>query len=77
MRTIGADDLFALLAEEAVGRAGLHQLFTQQLFRLAVGLRNIIAGAFQRDLQVLHFAEIAGQGLAGLECGLNHDIEKS
>ena len=61
--------------EEAIGRAGLRQLVVDDLFRLAVGLADIVARTLQRDLQVLHFAEIARQRAAGLHCGLDHDIE--
>ncbi|MCY1232260.1 hypothetical protein D9M72_447410 [compost metagenome] len=76
MRAVGADDLFTFLAKEAVGRTGLEEFLADELFGLAVGLRNIVARSLERDLQVLDFAEIAGQRLAGLEGGLNHDIEK-
>ncbi len=69
-------DLLALLAEEAVGRAGLHELLTDDPLGLAVRLRNVVGRAFQGNLQVLYFAEIACQRLAGLEDGLDHDIEK-
>ena len=47
MGPIGTDDLVALFTEKAVGRACLQQLFADQLFGLAVGLRNVVARSFQ------------------------------
>src|SRR5690606_33289011 len=41
------------------------------------GLGDVVAGSLQGDLQILHLAEVAGEPLAGLEGGLNHDVEKS
>jgi len=77
VRAVGADDLLTLLAEEAVGRTRLQKLFLDDLLRAEIGLRDEVAGSLDGDLQVLDLAEIARQRLAGLERGLNHDIEES
>lgn len=77
MCAVGALDFLAFLAEEAIGRTRLEQLFPDDLFGLAVGCGNEVARSFHGNLQVLHFAEITSQRLSCLEGSLNHDIEKS
>ena len=67
----------ALLHQEGVAGAGAGELGVDDLLRLAIGLADIVAGTFQRDLQVLHLAEIARQRAAGLHGGLDHDVEES
>ena len=76
VRAVGALDLLAFLAEEAIGRTGLEKFLAHDLLGAKVGLRDEVTGAFHGNLQVLHFTEIARERLAGLECCLNHDIEK-
>ena len=66
----------ALLGEEAEAGPRLLQLGDQHLLGAAVGGGDEIARALQRDLQVLDLAEIAGEAAAGLEHGLDHDVEK-
>ncbi len=65
----------ALLHQEGVAGPGAGQLGVDDLLGLAVGLADIVARALQRDLQVLHLAEVARQRAAGLHGGLNHDVE--
>ncbi len=77
VRAVGALDLFAFLAEEAISRTCLQKLFAHDLLGLAIGGRDEIARSLDRDLQVLHFAEITPQRFSCLEGSLNHDIEKS
>lgn len=62
MRAVGALDLLiGLFAEEAVGRPCLQQLVADDLLRLQIGLADEIAWSLHRNLQVLHFAEIAAE----------------
>ena len=42
-----------------------------------VGLADEVARSLERDLQVLHRAEVARQRPAGLHGGLDHDVEES
>src|SRR5690606_31137904 len=77
VRAIRADLLAALFTQEAVGGARLHQLVPYDLFCLQVRLGDEVAGSLDRDLQVLHLAEIARKRFAGLDGSLNHDVEKS
>jgi len=66
----------ALFHQERITRPRPRQLGVDDLFGLAVGLADVIARSLQRDLQVLHFAEVARQRAAGLGGRLNHDIEE-
>ena len=68
--------LAALLHQEGVARPRPRQLGVDDLLGLAVGLADIVAGALERDLQILDFAEISAERFAGLERGLDHDIQK-
>ena len=65
----------ALLHQERVAGPRAGELGVDDLLGLAVGLADIVAGTLERDLQVLHLAEIAGQRAAGLVGGLHHDVE--
>ena len=58
MGPVRALDLFALLAEEPIGRACLQEFVLDDLFGLPVGIGHEIARAFHGNLQVLHFPEI-------------------
>ena len=65
----------ALFHQEGVAGPGTRKLGVDDFFGLAVGLADVVARALQRDLQVLHLAEVAGQRTAGLRGGLHHDVE--
>ena len=70
-----AVDRAAFFHQEGIARPRTRELGVDDFLGLAVGLADIVARTFQRDLQVLHFAEVARQRTAGLDCGLNHDVE--
>ena len=67
-------DLAALLHQERIARPRLAQFGKDDLFGLAVRLADIVARTLERDLEVLHLAEITRQRAAGLHRGLNHDV---
>src|SRR5690606_23939238 len=67
----------ALLHQEGIAGPGARQLVEDDLLGPAVCLADIVARALQRDLQVLHLAEIARERAAGLGCRLHHDVEES
>ena len=69
-------DSAALFHEKGVAGSRLGQFGEDDVFRLAVGLADIVARPLHRDLQVLHFAEVARQRAASFHRGLNHDVEK-
>ena len=73
---VGALHLGAFLAEEAVGRAGLAELGEDDLLGALVGVRDEVGRALARDLEVLDLAEILGERAAGLDRGLDHDVEE-
>ena len=75
MLVVVALDRAALFHQEAVAGARLRQFGEDDVLGLAVGLADIVAGALQRDLQILHLAEVARQRPAGLHGGLHHDID--
>jgi hypothetical protein len=52
------------------------QLVIDDLFGAQVGLGDEIGRALAGNLQVFDFVEIARQGLAGLDGGVDHDGEK-
>ena len=76
MGAVGAFFLDAFLAQETVGRTRPQQLRLDDGFGLPVSLADIVARSLERNLQVLHFAEIARKRATGLERRLDHYIEK-
>ncbi len=76
MLTVLGFDLTRFFHQEAEIRAGAAQFRVDDLFRFAVGLADVVAGAFKGNLKVLDFAEVARKAAAGLHSGLYHDIEK-
>lgn len=69
-------DLAGFFHQEAEIRAGAAQFRIDDLFCAAVCLADIIAGAFEGNLEVLDFAEISGQAAASFHGGLYHYVEK-
>ncbi len=76
MLSILGFNLTRFFHQEAKIRAGAAQFGVDDFFRFAVGLADVIAWTFERDLKVLHFAEIARKATSGLHSSLNHYIEK-
>src|SRR5690606_14440923 len=76
MLAIRAGDLAALLHQEGVRWASLAQFVEDDLLGAAIGVGHKVGRALARNLEVLDLAEIAGQRAAGLEGGLNHDVEE-
>jgi hypothetical protein len=73
---VGALDLAALLTDETVAGAGLHELGHDDLLGLAVGGGDEVGRPLHRDLQMLDLAEVALEAAAGLQGGADHDVEK-
>ena len=62
--------------QEAEIRAGAAQFRIDDLFRFAVGLADIVAGALEGYLKILDFAEVAGKVTASFHSGLYHNVKK-
>jgi hypothetical protein len=77
MRLVRAGPLAPFLAEKAIARSGLDQLFVQDFFGPAVGGADEIGRPFHGDLQVLDLAEIPLERAARASHGLDHHIEES
>ncbi len=77
MGLVGAGAGAAFLAEETVIRPRLGQFLAHDLLRAPVGGGDEIAGAFDGDLQLLDFAEVALEASPGTARGLDHDVEYS
>src|SRR5918999_4840408 len=65
-----------LLADKAVAWPRFGELLAQDFLRLAVGGGDEIGRPLERDLQMLHLAEVALERAAREPCGLDHDIEQ-
>ncbi len=76
VRLVGAFALAAFLAEKAVAGPRLRQFGVKRFLGAAVGGGDEIGRTFQRDLQILDFAEIALERARGLARGGDHDIEQ-
>ncbi len=76
MGLVVADDLAALLHQEAVAGARLRQLAVDDLLGLVVGGGDEVARALDRNLQLLDLAEVAGEAAAGLAGGGDHDVHQ-
>ena len=72
---VGAGVRAAFLAEEAVIRPRLGELFAHRLLGAAVGGGDEIARPLQRHLQMLDLAEIALEPAPGAMRRLDHDVE--
>src|ERR1022692_5318654 len=77
MRLVGALALASFLAKKAITGPRLAQRGEQRLLGTAVGGRDEIGRAFERDLQLLQLAEIALERARGLARGGDHDVEQS
>ena len=76
MRVIGPLDLAALLHQEAVAGARVGQLGEEDLLGAGVGGADEIGRAFERDLELLHLAEVARKAAARLAGGGEHHIHQ-
>ncbi len=74
--SIVADDLAALLHQEAVAGARLRQLAVDDVLGFVVGRRDEVAGSLDRYLQLLHLAEVAGEAAPRLAGGGDHDVHQ-
>ena len=72
---VRALDRRRVLHRGSIARPRAAQLGEEDFLGL-VGLADKVARTLERDLQVLHLAEVARQRLAGLQRGPNHDIDK-
>jgi len=70
---IGAGHGSRFLHEEAIARAGLFEFGAEHFLAALVGGGHIVAGAFDRDLEVAELAEIALHAAGGLADGGDHD----
>jgi hypothetical protein len=70
---VGPLDHAALLAQEAVAGAGLHQQFVEGVLGPDVGGGDEVAGALARHLQLRHLAEVAQHRAGGLADRVDHD----
>src|ERR1700687_3838546 len=74
---VGALALAAFLADKAVTGPRLGKFGQQRLLGAAVGGGDEITRTFERDLQLLQFAEIAFERARGLARGGDHDVQES
>ena len=65
--------LAAFLAEEAIAGAGLFQFLAQDLLAFLVCSGHIVAGTFQRNLQIGDFAIVSLHAAGGFADGGDHD----
>src|ERR1022692_100480 len=76
VRLVGALARTSFLAEKAVTGPRLGELLVQRLLGAAIGGRDEIRRALERDLQLLQFAEIALERARGLARGGDHHVEQ-
>ena len=65
-----------LLADKAIARPRLGKFLAHDFLRLAVGGGDEIGRSLERDLQMLHLAEVALEPAAREPCGFDHDIQQ-
>ena len=73
---VGAFDDAALFHDEAIAGPRARQLLEEHVLRAPVGRRDEVAGAFDRDLQVLDLAQVPFQAAAGLDRRRGHHIHQ-
>ena len=71
-----AGNIAAFFHEEAVARPRAGQLGMEDLLGAMIGGGDEIGGSLERDLQLLHLAEIAREAAAGLAGGGEHHIHQ-
>ena len=76
VRLVGAFAAAAFLADEAVARTRLVEFRVERLLGAAVGGGDEIRRAFERNLQLLDFAEIALERAARFARGGDHHVEQ-
>ena len=76
MGGVGTRDLAALFHQESVAGPRLGKFGEDDLLRTRVRGADEVRRAFERDLQVLDLAEVAGEAAAGLAGGPDHDVHQ-
>src|SRR5712692_3482163 len=76
VRLVGAFVGAAFLAEKAVAGARVRELLAHDFLGAPVGGGDEIGGALERDLQMLHLAEVALEHAAGLARGFDPHVEE-
>ncbi len=76
MGAVGANHLAPLLHQEPIARPPAGELGEQDLLGAGVGGGDEIGGTFERDLQLLDLAKVAGETPAGLAGGTEHDVHQ-